>query len=124
MDLLPATVEAPSPEVVVSGLPRWKVVGKKPPGASSPEDIEDGVEQLARRMVGAWTPARLSFGHEEGLEDGPLLLVGKVGGVGSATLHGGLLRGQQGGASYRHRPFSDTLLQQLAKRMNLFASTS
>src|SRR5829696_1816928 len=41
------TVEAPSSEVVVDGAPRWEVAGQEPPGTSTPQDVEDGVEDLA-----------------------------------------------------------------------------
>src|ERR687889_1763193 len=57
----PCTVDAPRPEVVVGGLPgQEEVVRKQPPGAPSPQHVEDGVQQLAC-FVGSGTPAGLGF---------------------------------------------------------------
>ena len=67
------------------------------PGATAPDDIKDGIEQLAH-MVDTGTSPGLSSGYE-GLQDLPFF-AGKVGGVGSAALHGEFLGSRQGGASY------------------------
>ena len=81
-------------------------MGEQAPSASSPHHVEDRVEQLAG-LVGSWPAPGRCFGYER-LEYLPLL-VGEVGGIGTAALHGELLRGQQGVASYLYRPFSDSL---------------
>jgi hypothetical protein len=53
---LPSAVDAPSSEVMKDGLPRWEVVRQKAPRAATPQDIEEGVEDLApavdRRSTG------------------------------------------------------------------------
>src|SRR5215207_7620432 len=79
--------DAPSSEVVVvGGLPRQEeVVRKQPPGAPSPEHIEDGVQELAR-LMSSGASARLGFGHEM-FEDTPFV-IGEVCGVGSTGRHG------------------------------------
>src|SRR5215216_6633174 len=80
-------VHAPSSEVVVGGLPRQEeVVRKQPPGAPSPEHIEEaGVQELAR-LMSSGASARLGFGHER-FEDTPFV-IGEVCGVGSTGRHG------------------------------------
>src|SRR5215207_2151333 len=81
-------LNAPSSEVVVvGGLPRQEeVVRKQPPGAPSPEHIEeDGVQELAR-LMSSGASARLGFGHER-FEDTPFV-IGEVCGVGSTGRHG------------------------------------
>jgi hypothetical protein len=50
MHPLPGAVQAPEAEVVVDGLPGWEVVWQKPPGTAAPYDVEDGVEDLTRRI--------------------------------------------------------------------------
>src|SRR5215212_439803 len=66
--LLPGAVHAPSPEVVVGGLPgQGEVVGEQAPSTSTPEHVEDGVQYLAR-LVSSGTSARFGSGNE-GLED-------------------------------------------------------
>jgi hypothetical protein len=51
-------------------------VGKQPPGAPSPEHIEDGVQKLAP-LVSSGTPTGLGIGNQR-LED-LLFIVGEVG---------------------------------------------
>src|SRR5919106_3613284 len=50
VDPLPGVVYSPNSEVVKDGLPWWEVVGKQAPGTATPQDVEDGVEDLARTM--------------------------------------------------------------------------
>ena len=45
---LEGTVEPPSPEIVVDGLPGRKVVGQQAPGAAASQDVEDGVYDLTQ----------------------------------------------------------------------------
>ena len=69
--LFPGAVYAPSPEVVVDGLPRREVVGKQAPGApATHDDVEDGLEDLAR---GVEPGSSWGFGDRDvGLYVGPL----------------------------------------------------
>ena len=76
MHPLPRSVQTPESEVVVDGLPRWEVVGQQSPGAAAPQDVEDGVEDLAQAME-ARTPVGSGSG-KMGLQAAPLG-VGKVG---------------------------------------------
>jgi len=78
VDPLPRPIDAPEAEVMVDGLPRRKVVGKKPPGAATTDDVEDGIEDLAGG-VDLGTTGALRDG-QIGLDDLPLL-VGEVGSV-------------------------------------------
>jgi hypothetical protein len=69
MHPLPGAVQAPEAEVVVDGLPGWEVVWQKPPGAAAPYDVEDGVEDLTRRIE---TRAPTGFGSRKvGLQAAP-----------------------------------------------------
>jgi hypothetical protein len=74
----PGTVEAPSSEVVVDGLPRWEVTGQQPPPAAALRDVEDGVHDLAEAADPRSSP--LLWGWEVGFEGLPFA-VSKVGRV-------------------------------------------
>ena len=51
----PRPVQTESPEMVVNGRPRRKVMGQKPPMTATFQDVEeDGVENIAQG-VGAWS---------------------------------------------------------------------
>src|ERR687889_536271 len=50
VDPLPGVVYSPNSEVVKDRLPWWEVVGKQAPGAATPQDVEDGVYDLAVTM--------------------------------------------------------------------------
>src|SRR5215216_8083087 len=83
---LPGAVHAPSPEVVVGGLPgQGEVVREQAPSTSAPEHVEDGVQYLAR-LVSSGTSARFGSGNE-GLEDLPYVIA-EVGMVGASVGHG------------------------------------
>ena len=43
-------VHAPLPEVMVDGRPSGEVVREQAPLAAAPQEVEDGVEDLARAM--------------------------------------------------------------------------
>jgi hypothetical protein len=75
----PGTVEAPSSEVVVDGLPRWEVTGQQPPPAAALRDVEDSVHDLAE-AVDPRSSSPLLWGWEVGFEGLPFA-VSKVGGV-------------------------------------------
>jgi hypothetical protein len=47
---LPGSIQAPETEVVVDGLPGREVVRQQSPGTAAPDDVEDGVEDLAQRI--------------------------------------------------------------------------
>jgi hypothetical protein len=49
VDVRPATVDAPFPEVPLNGGPPGKVVGQQPPLASALKDVEDGAFRISRR---------------------------------------------------------------------------
>src|SRR5215203_3096709 len=86
MYLLPGAVHAPSPEVVVGGLPRQgEVVREQAPSTPAPEHVEDGVQYLAR-FVSSGTSARFGSGNER-LEDLPFVIA-EVGRVGASGGHG------------------------------------
>src|SRR4051812_2536555 len=73
---LPGAVDAPSPQVMVDGLPWRKVVRKQAPGAPATHDVEDGVKDLAQGVYPG-TPRGFG-GGEMGLYAGPLG-IGEVG---------------------------------------------
>src|SRR5215204_2858271 len=50
IDTLPGAVHAPSPEVVVDGWPPGEVVGQEPPLATALQEVEDGIEDLAKTV--------------------------------------------------------------------------
>ena len=50
----PQPAQSESPEMVVNGRPRRKVMGQKPPMTATFQDVEDGVENIAQG-VGAWS---------------------------------------------------------------------
>src|SRR5215212_6093748 len=63
VDPLPATVDAPFPEVVVDGGPPGEVVGEQAPLATALKDVEDGVEDLSRRSWILGRPCPLGAGR-------------------------------------------------------------
>src|SRR5215208_5000088 len=75
---LPDTVQTPSPEVVLDGLPRREVVRQKSPGAAALQDVEDGVEDL-EQAVQARSP--FVFWERQERFDALPLGIGKVGWV-------------------------------------------
>ena len=76
MYTFPGSIYAPSPEIMVDGLPWWEVVRQKAPGASATRDVEDGVEDLAQ---GVHPGAPGGFGGRQmGLYVGPFG-IGEVG---------------------------------------------
>src|SRR5918995_2744032 len=83
--LLPGAVHAPSPEVVVGGLPRHgEVVREQAPSTPAPEHVEDGVQELSG-LVCSGTSAGFCLG-DQGLEDLPFI-VGEIGRIGSSGAH-------------------------------------
>src|SRR5215217_9457478 len=46
----PCSVQAKLSEVVVDATPRWEIVRKQAPGAAAPDEVEDGVKNLAQRV--------------------------------------------------------------------------
>src|SRR5919107_2601612 len=50
VDPLPSAVYSPNSEVEKDRLPWWEVVGKQAPGTATPQDVEDGVQDLVRTM--------------------------------------------------------------------------
>ena len=62
----PGAIEPPQPEVVIGGLPGWELVREQPPGAATPNDIEDRVQDLADGMEArpSNTPRRRQVGLE------------------------------------------------------------
>ena len=50
VQVLPRAIQTPQPEVMVGGLPSWKFVRQQPPGAATPQDVENGVQDLAYRV--------------------------------------------------------------------------
>src|SRR5215213_8070158 len=47
---VPKAAQAEPAEVVVDGRPRREVARQQPPGAATPQDVEDGVEDVAQGM--------------------------------------------------------------------------
>src|ERR671917_652037 len=45
---LPGTVDAPSSEVMVDGLPRRELMRQQAPGTATAHHVEDGIEDLAQ----------------------------------------------------------------------------
>jgi hypothetical protein len=62
VDPLPGAVDTPFPEVPVNGGPSRKVVGKQAPLASGFQEVEDGVEDLAK-IVGPGPPESFGSWH-------------------------------------------------------------
>jgi hypothetical protein len=50
VDVFPCAIHAPQREVVVGGLPGRKLMRQQPPGTATPNDVEDGVQDLSDRM--------------------------------------------------------------------------
>ena len=50
VDPFPDTAYAPLPEVMKDGFPRWEVVGKQAQGTATSQDVEDGVEYVAKAV--------------------------------------------------------------------------
>jgi hypothetical protein len=48
VDVLPHTLLLPAAQIVVDRLPRWQIVRQKAPCNARPQEVEDGVDQLAR----------------------------------------------------------------------------
>src|SRR5215213_11323002 len=69
VDLLPGAVQAPHPEVVVHRRPRRELTWKHAPLAAASQEVEDGVEDLARGPL-ARTPSELG-GRDKWGEDLP-----------------------------------------------------
>src|SRR5262249_31456990 len=67
---LPGAVDLPVAEVGVDGLPGWQVVRWRSPGAALASDVEQGVEDLAHRVVAG--PSARADGRDQGCEHGPL----------------------------------------------------
>ena len=47
VQVFPSAVQAPQPEIVIGGLPGCELVGQQSPGTATPNNIEDGVQDLA-----------------------------------------------------------------------------
>src|SRR5215213_9078580 len=45
---LPGTLDAPSSEVVVNGLPRWKLMRQQAPSTTTSDDVVDSIKDLAQ----------------------------------------------------------------------------
>jgi hypothetical protein len=58
VQLLPDTVDPPSPEVVVNGLPRRKFIWQQVPSTPARHDVEDSVKELTQ-SVDSWPSASL-----------------------------------------------------------------
>ena len=93
--ILPYPFHSPEAEVVIDSLPWREVMGKHPPGYSTPDNVEYGVEDLPH-ICGARSSAG-SGGRDQWLDDG-LFCVGQVCGYDRRCMMN---------LSYR---FSDTLL--------------
>src|SRR5579864_1143094 len=50
VEMLPRAVHAPQTEIVIRGLPGWELVRQQPPRATTSNDVEDCVQDLANRM--------------------------------------------------------------------------
>ena len=50
VQVLPRAIQTPQSEVVIRGLPGWKLMREQPPSTARPDHIEDGVQDLANRM--------------------------------------------------------------------------
>src|SRR5262249_57633624 len=70
-------VVSPLSDVAPDGTPGREVVGEVAPLAAGPQEVEDGVEDIAHRGLAG--PATGVHG-DKGLDEGPLL-VGQVAGV-------------------------------------------
>jgi hypothetical protein len=45
---LPGTVQAPSPEVMMDGFPKRKLMGQQAPSTTTSDDVVDSVKDLAQ----------------------------------------------------------------------------
>jgi hypothetical protein len=63
VQLLPGAIQAPEPEIVIGGLPRWELVWEEAPGTATSDNIEDGIQYLADR-VQARSPDALGWRQE------------------------------------------------------------
>jgi hypothetical protein len=48
--VFPGAIETPQTEIVIRTLPGWELVREQPPGAATPNNVEDGVQDLTDRM--------------------------------------------------------------------------
>jgi hypothetical protein len=80
VEALPRAIQTPQPEVMVGGLPSWEFVRKQTPGAATPHDVEDGVQDLASRVQARSTKL---FGRREQWFETSELSIRQVGQVGS-----------------------------------------
>ncbi len=47
IQVLPGTVQTPHTEIVIGSLPRCELVREQPPCAATPNNVEDGIQDLA-----------------------------------------------------------------------------
>jgi|SRR5438874_8162618 len=50
VEVLPGAIQTPQAEIVIGSLPGCELVRQQPPGAATPNDVEDGVQNLAQRV--------------------------------------------------------------------------
>lgn len=50
VQLLPGSILSPFPPLVIHRLPRWEVAGEQAPGAATPNDVENGVDDRPSTM--------------------------------------------------------------------------
>ena len=71
MHTFPASIQSTSPEVVVDGLPGRELMGQKPPGTATLDDVEDSVEDLVplllKHVTSEWPNEELGISNEFGL---------------------------------------------------------
>ncbi len=66
--VFPGAIETPQTEIVISSLPGWELVREQPPGAATPNNVEDGVQDLTDRMqagtadIPGWRQQRVQAG--------------------------------------------------------------
>src|SRR5262249_42111773 len=85
VQVLPRAIQTPQPEVVIGGLPGREFMRQQPPGAATPNDIEDGIQDLAHRMQ-PWSADTLRW-RQQGVQTGKLGIreIGQVGSPQSQT---------------------------------------
>ena len=105
VDALPSPVIVPSAKVTVDQLPRWEVVGQHAPLAAGTIYVEDGVNDLAPRMLGR-RRSRL-WRRDQRFQNFPLF-VGEVGRVGFRVR----TRAPTKLNSSKHRPYHQQQHQQ------------
>src|SRR5450759_303704 len=54
INLFPGAIFAPAPIIPIHGLPRWQVMRHQAPGATTTQNIENGIQNFAERP-NAWT---------------------------------------------------------------------